>query len=610
MEQDFAFHNSHIREYRSPFGAVPVRTKVNIKILVNKGVEVYLKVIGFEDEERLIKMNWEGNSGNRALFSAQIDTSELLGMNRYYFVIKKDEREFYYGNNTEVLGGEGNIYYENPIPYQITVYEEEYIPEWFQEGIIYQIFVDRFYNGNKDGRISNPKKNSFIYGQWDDEPMYIKGKNGEVIRWDFFGGNLRGVIEKLPYLNELGITILYFNPIFEAISCHKYDTGNYENIDPMFGTEMDFKELCDKAEGYGIKIILDGVFSHTGSDSKYFNKEGNYNSIGAFQSKESPYYSWYRFYDYPRTYESWWGFENQPNVDELNPAYLDYIVTGDNSIVTKWIKLGASGWRLDVADELPDKFIELLKKRIREVKKDSILVGEVWEDASNKVSYSERRKYLFGRELDSVTNYPLRDSILRYVKGEISGSKFIKQIYSLYENYPIDNFYNTMNLLGNHDTERILTLLSEDKSLLELAIVIQMTLPGVPLIYYGDEAGLLGLRDPSNRRTYPWGNEDKEVYRLYKNLISLRKNNHILLKGDFDIYRGEEDLVIVKRAYKNKSILIILNNSLEDREVEIKLSSDVEWIDIIRNQVLIKNNKESYPIKIRCKGYAILQELQ
>ena len=528
-------------------------------------------------------MNWEGDSGNRALFSVKIDTSNLWGLNKYYFTIKKDDRYFYYGNNNESLGGEGKLYYNNPIPYQITVYEESYIPEWYKEGVMYQIFPDRFCNGNKDRIISCSKKNSFIYSNWDDEPMYIKNRRGEIERWDFYGGNLRGVIEKLQYLKDMGITIIYFNPIFESASCHRYDIGDYEKIDCMLGNEDDFKELCEKAKKLGIKIILDGVFSHTGADSKYFNRFGNYGSVGAYQSRESKYYGWYKFFEYPDGYESWWGFKNQPNVDELNPGYLNYIITGENSIVAKWLKLGASGWRLDVADELPDDFIELLKKRMKEIDKDSILIGEVWEDASNKVSYSVQRRYLYGKELDSVTNYPLRESIIRYTKKEINSSQFVNRIISIYENYPIDNFYSNMNLLGNHDTERILTVLDNNKKMLEFAVTIQMVFPGVPLVYYGDEAGVIGGKDPFNRKTYPWGKEDKDIMRIYKKLISLRNNNEILKKGSFDIeeYNG---LVLIKREYRNKLIRILLNNLNEDREVRLKKVKDKIIKDIVTGE--------------------------
>lgn len=607
MERDFAFHNSHVIQYRSPFGAVPVGTEVNIKILVDRGVEAYINIVNFSGKTKYLKMNWEGDSGNRTLFSVKIDTSSLWGLNNYYFCLKREQRCFYYGNNNERLGGEGKIYYNDPIPYQITVYEESYIPEWYKEGIIYQIFPDRFCNGNKNGVIDNKKKNSFIYSDWYDEPMYIKDRRGNIARWDFYGGNLRGVINKLNYLKELGITIIYFNPIFESASCHKYDVGDYEKIDGMLGSEEGFKELCKKAKKLGIRIILDGVFSHTGADSKYFNKFGNYNSEGAYQSAESKYYKWYRFLDYPNEYESWWGFNNQPNVDELNPTYLNYIVTGEDSVAAKWIKLGASGWRLDVADELPDDFIELFKKRIREVNKESILIGEVWEDASNKVSYSEQRRYLFGRELDSVTNYPLRDSIIKYTKREINSNQFVDRVSSIYENYPIENFYSNMNLLGNHDTERIFTVLNEDKKLLEFALMIQMVFPGVPLIFYGDEAGLTGGKDPYNRRTYPWGRENKEVFDIYKRLINLRNNNEALKKGSFDIEECN-DIVIIRREFKNKVIRIFLNNLNEDKKIEIKAAAHKTVTDIFENRKINVEEDLKCSFIIKKMYYKILLE--
>lgn len=606
MEHDFAFHNSRVIQYRSPFGAVPVGTEVNIKILVDKGVEAFINIINFSGKRKYLKMNWEGDSGNRTLFSVKIDTSNLWGLNKYYFSLKKDERYFYYGNNNEGLGGEGKVYYNNPIPYQITVYEESYIPEWYKEGIIYQIFPDRFCNGNENGLVNCRKKNSFIYSHWDDEPMYIRDNKGEIARWDFYGGNLRGVIEKLSYLKEIGVTIIYFNPIFEAASCHKYDIGDYEKVDRMLGSEEDFKELSTKAKKLGIRIILDGVFSHTGADSKYFNKFGNYNSVGAYQSRDSKYYGWYRFFDYPDGYESWWGFKNQPNVDELNPGYLNYIVAGEESIVSKWLKLGASGWRLDVADELPDDFIELVKKRMKEIDKDSVLVGEVWEDASNKVSYSMQRRYLFGKELDSVTNYPLRDSIIKYTRREINANQFVNRISSIYENYPIDNFYSNMNLLGNHDTERILTVLEEDRKLLEFAVAIQMVFPGVPLIYYGDEAGLVGGKDPYNRKTYPWGKEDKDIFELYKRLIALRNNNEALKKGSFNIEECS-NITMITREYKNKVIRILLNNLEEDKKLEIKGKADKSIVDIISKEKIV-GEALKYSLVVKKMSYRILLE--
>ena len=560
MGKAYIYHDSQDTFYREPFGAVSIGSKVSLRLECKECGEVFIEVIKFDGSRYLIPMTIEERRNECIIYKGIIDTTNSLGVINYYFKYIKDGFTKYYGNNDECLGGEGKIYYDFPNYYQITVYEDNKIPSWYKEGIIYQIFVDRFFNGNKDSVILNKNKNSFIYGNWYDEPMYIRDNNGSIKRWDFYGGNLSGVIEKLDYIKSLGVNIIYMNPIFDAVSCHKYDTGDYENIDKMYGTNSDFKELCQKAKG--IRIILDGVFSHTGSDSRYFNKYGNYGELGAYESKYSKYYKWYRFYDYPNSYECWWGVENQPNVEELEKTYSDYIVNSKNSIIAKWLRLGASGWRLDVADELPDEFIQMIKERMKNEKEDSVLIGEVWEDASNKVSYSKRRKYLLGNELDSVTNYPYRDIISNFLNEEISSKDFYKVIMSIKENYPRENFYANMNLLGNHDTERILTVLKENLNKLKLALCLQMTLPGVPLIYYGDEAGLLGNKDPENRKAYPWGRENKEILSYYSFFGNFRKNEEVLRKGDFYIFKDTpEDIIAFKRVYKEKEMIIIVNRS-------------------------------------------------
>ena len=560
MGKAYIYHDSQDTFYREPFGAVSVGSKVSLRLECKECGEVFIEVIKFDGIRYSIPMTIEERRNECIIYKGIIDTTNSLGVINYYFKYIKDGFTKYYGNNDECLGGEGKIYYDFP----------NKIPSWYKEGIIYQIFVDRFFNGNKDSVIFNKKKNSFIYGNWYDEPMYIRDNNGSIKRWDFYGGNLRGVIEKLDYIKSLGVNIIYMNPIFDAVSCHKYDTGDYENIDKMYGTNSDFKELCQKAEEKGIRIILDGVFSHTGSDSRYFNKYGNYGELGAYESKYSKYYKWYRFYDYPNSYECWWGFENQPNVEELEKTYSDYIVNSENSIIAKWLRLGASGWRLDVADELPDEFIQMIKERMKNEKEDSVLIGEVWEDASNKVSYSKRRKYLLGNELDSVTNYPYRDIISNFLNEEISSKDFYKVIMSIKENYPRENFYANMNLLGNHDTERILTVLKENLNKLKLALCLQMTLPGVPLIYYGDEAGLLGNKDPENRKTYPWGRENKEILSYYSFFGNFRKNEEVLRKGDFYIFKDTpEDIIAFKRVYKEKEMIIIVNRSNSKKTITL-----------------------------------------
>lgn len=606
MIESSIFHNSHDLHYRKPFGAVELGCCVSISIDVDKDATVYLNLIKFDLSKDRKLMRKENNKSNR--FNIDINTDNLYGVNNYYFEIIYNSEVIYYGNNENELGGIGKCYRDNPKAYQLTVYKKREVPSWYKEGIIYQIFVDRFCNGNDDGKINNPKRNSFIYGKWDDDPMYIKDEHGNVVRWDFYGGNLKGVIKKLPYIKSLGASIIYMNPIFEAASCHKYDTGDYEKVDKMFGTEEDFKTLCHEAKKLDIRIILDGVFSHTGSDSKYFNKYGNYDSLGAYQSKESRYYNWYRFYEYPDKYESWWGFDNQPNVDELNNDYINYIVKDNKSIISKWMNLGADGWRLDVADELPDEFIRIIKEKMLNINNDSILIGEVWEDASNKVSYSKRREYFFGDELDSVTNYPLRDAIIKYLIGDISTEYFANRIMSLYENYPIENFYSNINLLGNHDTERVFTMLGEDKELIRLALAIQMTIPGVPLIYYGDEVGLTGDKDPHNRKTYPWESPDEEVLNMYKCFIDIRNNEEVIKKGDLKFVSNTEGLLIYKRMYMDEMITIIINPY--NRKIDYKLVGiKKRAYDLIDNNEYENNNTNYINIGLNKRGLKILKSI-
>ena len=373
-------------------------------------------------------------------------------------------------------------------------------------------------------------------------------------------------------------------------------------------TEEIFKDLCREAEKLGMRIILDGVFSHTGSDSKYFNKFGNYDSLGAYQSLQSPYYRWYRFNDYPKLYETWWGFSNMPNVDELNPSYLDYIIRNKNSVIEKWLKLGAGGWRLDVADELPDEFIKILKKKLKEVKSDGVLIGEVWEDASNKVSYNRKREYLFGNELDSVTNYPLRQIILDLVRNYIGSKYFIRKYLSLKENYPKEYFYSTMNMLGNHDTERVLTMLNNNVNLLKEAVVIQMTLPGVPLIYYGDEAGLTGGKDPDNRKSYPWGKENKDILEFYKKISAIRVGEEALKSGEIEFLENNNGILGYERILNSDRIIIVVN--MMEKEENILIDNiDGDILDLLDKdkEYVVENRKIN--ILIKAHEFIILKVL-
>lgn len=463
--------------------------------------------------------------------------------------------------------------------WQITVFDQQYrTPDWLKGGVMYQIFPDRFYRSG-DIPIGNGK---ILRDDWGGLPSYRPNEFGKVLNNDFFGGNLAGVTEKLDYLQQLGITVIYFNPIFEAYSNHRYDTGDYLKIDPLLGSTADFDKLVQEAKKRGITIILDGVFNHTGSDSRYFNRYGHYDSIGAYQSPYSPYYDWYTFHDYPNSYDSWWGIETLPAVNETSPSYQEFIF-GENGVLKTWLRHGIGGYRLDVADELPDFFLKKLRSAVKEYNQDAVIIGEVWEDASNKIAYSQRRQYLQGHELDSVMNYPLKDAIISYV---LSGNtnQLRETIYLLIDHYPKQTLDVLMNILGTHDTARILTVLSGKtcnnkdemavtflterekstaKQRLMMAAVLQYTLPGVPCIYYGDENAMEGFQDPFCRRCFDWINTDEELLIFYRKLGKIRKAHSVFMNGEYKEIFADSGFLMYSRTneHPEESVYIYVNNS-------------------------------------------------
>lgn len=606
-------HNSHDLFYREPFGAVICSAQVHLRLKVsccqNDQVEAVLHTY-INHNVKCFNMQEESRDEETAVYHVLYQASDDPGIVWYHFEIKLNDQTFFYGNNWEKLGGQGVITEKDTPSYQITVHKKIKIPEWYKDAIMYQIFVDRFLNGNEDQKVLAPKSGSLIHGNWYDTPYYIKDKKGRVVRWDFFGGNLQGIIKKLPYLKSLGIGVVYLNPVFEASSNHKYDTGDYKKVDPMFGSMKDFQELMVKGKENGIRFILDGVFSHTGSDSIYFNKDGRYPELGAYQSKDSKYFSWFKFVNHPEEYESWWGVGTLPNVNEMEPSYQDFIY-GQDGVIQYWVKKGAEGWRLDVADELPDAFIKQLKKNMKAAGEESVLIGEVWEDASNKVSYGSLREYLWGDELDSIMNYPFRTIVIDFALGHISGQKAMHKFMNQFENYPKEIFYSNINLLGTHDVERILTILGEaepaqslspeeqekyklspeKKQLairrLKLLALIQMTFPGVPCIYYGDEAGMEGYADPYNRGTYPWGKENDELLKWYKKITHIRKKYNIFIQGDWSEFQCSEDLLGFIRIKDHQKAICIFNrnqNKTYDISVGDFMDEQIEMIDLLEEE--------------------------
>lgn len=577
-------YNSWNEYFKAPFGALKVNQGADIKVNVNEDIDNIYLIITKEDEN----LNWQEirkiplNRKEGNIYEGTIEPLLIPAVYYYYFEIEINrdgyDQKIFYGKVKE--NGETCEYkFDNLNKYQLTVYEDNKVPDWFKEGTLYHIFVDRFNNGNRTGKPSNPKKNSFIYANWEDDPMYIKDENGDIIRWDFYGGNLKGIINKLGYLKKLGISIIYLSPVFESSSNHKYNTGDYKKIDPMFGDEEIFRELIDKANARGISIILDGVFSHTGSDSIYFNKFNSYDSKGAYNNEKSPYRSWYTFDNSKVGYKCWWGIKDLPNVNELEPSYMNYIIKDKESVLNKWIKMGVKGWRLDVVDELPDEFVTEFKKELKNSETDSVLIGEVWEDASNKMSYGERRKYLLGDQLDSAMGYPFRQGMLSFLKGEIASYELNDLYMEIKENYPPESFKSNLNLLGTHDVRRVKTELNNDKEMVKLAVLAQMTFEGVPYIYYGDEAGLEGDKDPDNRRTYPWKNEDSDMIDFYRNSIQTRNRLKSLLKGETSFIYTMDDDVFAYERYINKDeedhCLIIINRSENYKHIDFDLNYDL-----------------------------------
>ena len=566
--------------FKSPFGCLTAGEVCTLRIHVPETVGATHVVCLMQregGETTEVTMARTDAKGVYDIFSATFSLAQR-GLYFYYFRIFKADgsfRLFKQGDDTNMEAGE---------EWQLSVIPEDFTtPDWAKGATIYQVFPDRFYKkGSPD--LTGKLQPYTVHGNWYDEVEWRPTPEGKVLNNDFYGGNFKGITEKMDYIASLGTTVLYLNPISKSFSHHRYDTGDYKTVDPMLGTEQDFTALCDAAHRRGIRVILDGVYSHTGDRSLYFNRGGDFPGIGAYQSTESKFHSWYMFRHWPNSYKSWWDFDTLPTVNKMDPAFIDYIITGEDSVVAHWLRLGADGFRLDVADELPDEFLLLLKKRIRQLKPDAYLLGEVWEDASNKCAYGVRRRYFVDGELDSVMNYPFRTAILNFMRGFDSGAKLKETVMTVVENYPRQVVHCNMNLLGTHDTPRILTALVDDfdgsreekahrrlsrnqldvaLDRLRMASFLQYTLPGSPSLYYGDEALMEGYKDPFNRRTYPWGREDQELLEHFRCLGQLRKSQEALRLGDIHFFTAGDKHLGFTRSYGGKTLRIFCNRSAD-----------------------------------------------
>ena len=560
------YFDSRSERCKTPYGAVPCGTEVSLSLYTEdyeKVTRATLVAYGEFAERRVEVPMALDRTHERRVFRAVYTAPAEPELVWYHFELDwEDGGRCCFAKNGFCQSHEAHAW-------QLTVYDgASKTPEWFGRGISYQIFPDRFRRGVRRS-VEGMVGDRTLHDYWGEMMDYLPNEQGEITCSDFFGGDLAGITEKLEYIKSLGVTTIYLNPIFEAASNHRYDTADYRNIDPLLGTEEDFRTLCARARELGMRVILDGVFNHTGSNSVYFNAKGFFPSLGAAQSEDSPYASWYHFSKFPEEYDAWWGFKTLPAVEESDPDYLDFIIENEDSVVRHWLRAGASGWRLDVADELPGEFIERIRRSMAKEKPDAYLIGEVWEDGSNKIAYSVRRKYLLGHQTHGLMNYPFRDAIMGYLLQK-DAAIFKGAMETIRENYPPAAFYGAMNFLSTHDTPRLLTVLGytgpwpqsrEERARmvlnaneiyngmrrLRLAALVMYAFPGSPTVYYGDEAGMQGFEDPFNRGTYPWSRENKWLIQYFQRLGELRNTRESLQSGSIEYLRAEGAVLAFRR---------------------------------------------------------------
>lgn len=603
--------------YKNPFGAV------------KSGGEVAFRVVLENDNENkkvFIEYNLDGHSSNsKELTIVKEDKQSLVyeiklsfstGLYFYRFKISTDNGEKYI---LRTKGGEGRITNEGE-SWQLTVFSKNFkTPSDLAGGIIYQIFPDRFYNSGKTK--TGVPSDRYIKTDLTSQPEHRQQNSALSLGNDYYCGDLEGIRQKLPYIASLGVSIIYLNPIFEAHSNHRYNTADYMKIDSLLGDEKDLKNLCRDAKRHDISIVLDGVFSHTGDDSVYFNRYKRYGEGGAYNSRDSKYHNWFNFKNWPDDYEAWWGVPSLPEVNEENESFAEFI-TGKNGVLEHWLKCGISGYRLDVADELPDSFLDKLRKAVKAKNKKAIIIGEVWEDATNKISYNARRRYLLGDQLDSVMNYPFANAIIDFaVSGD--AEELLETVMTIFENYPKCCLDLLMNHIGTHDTKRVLTALggeaengrdrdwqaakrmtAEELSLakkrLYLAALLQYTLPGIPSLYYGDEAGMEGYGDPFCRAFYLWGKEDAYLLEFYKTLGNFRRNNKVFKNGDFVPVFAEKGTFCFERVLKNERVLVCVNRWCDP--VFIDAPKGYENAEVVFGSLPVDNK-----LKIDGLGFTVLK---
>ncbi len=632
-------HFTRDETYRQPWGAIPTTATVTLRLrachddLTGAVLHVYLHNQG---EVATLTMTRAFSDTTYDYWEAVATAPATPTLMYYKFeAIDGSDHDWYVDDAAfDGRNGWGHAVDENPVydAFRITVYERAFqTPSWLQNGVVYQIFPDRFRDGdptnniisgthvfydNLHGGITYTTWNSLVHDPREPGPL--------ANRWseDFYGGDLQGVTQRLDDLRALGVTVIYLNPVFLSPSNHRYDTASYEQVDPILGGDAALADLLAAAHARGMHVILDGVFNHTSSDSIYFDKYSRYPTLGAYESQSSPYFDWYTFSNWPDGYLSWWGYDTLPVLRSSNPEVRTYIYSGTGAIATRWILSGTAGWRLDVGGDVDSgattlsdgrsDYWEGFRARVKGADPQAAIIGEEWGDATY---------WLLGQEWDSVMNYRFRSALLSFLRdtpytdndnnpGSASGplnpitiSQFDDWLHAIQEDYPPTAWYGMLNLVGSHDTNRVRFVLGHaqhadgsDLSAAELdarqglLAILQFTLPGAPTVYYGDEVGLdapgrwannTWEDDPYNRAPYPWPDTPGHyqarpaVRALYAQLGRIRGAHPALRTGTFDTLLTDDTRGVYafgRTLGMTETALVVVNRSGTARTVSVPLN--------------------------------------
>ena len=563
--------------------------KVSIKIPFEMGwiERVKFSVLSFVKKDAF-QMKHVKNEDNYACFETTV-TLENSAMYQYYFSFEANGRFQYYKKKN--ITGDTSLtkeeYWKMSVGFDV--------PEWAKGATMYHIFVDRYRKG-KDMK-KEPMPRRILHENWYEPPVLGPDENG-LWNIDFYGGDLKGIEETLKYIKKLGVDILYLSPIVRSQSNHRYDTADYENVDPYVGTNEMLKSLCDSAHRMGMKVILDAVFNHTGDDSVYFNRYGTYNTVGACQSAESEYYNFYRRECIwgQHEFSYWWGMPNLPVCDGSSEKWRSFIFSEDG-VIDKWFTLGIDGLRLDVADELSDNFIEEIHKAVKRNKPDGFILGEVWKNPMRM-----NRGYISsGKGMHSVMNYLIVDALIRYYKYCDTGklNNILKEIIS---EYPEETIQTLMNFTSTHDISRVIEILGCNafqqygewawnlqndslewikshkiskeeykygKMVYKSYAVALSFLPGIFSIFYGDEVGITGIGNLANRAPYPWNHKDKDLLKFFRVLGKIRQREKFLKNADIRILRIDHEQFVFERYDKNDKILVVASRTHRITQIDL-----------------------------------------